>query len=192
LFPRRPWTGFPRTQSRRIVCGFVPKKNTARRRPRRASRKCQAASTSTTGFVSLVNPGQSWQFLGHLSNANGWRWGVRTSDSKNQYSYGDYEADPTTAFLVARVKQISGAAQSLDLWVNPEDMSSVGALGTPTASFPCATHNSNVSTGSNLFTGFKVSADKGRYIMVDEIRVGTELRDVILGPSSPGTLLIAK
>ena len=89
----------------------------------------------------------------------------------------------STRFYLFRI-DLSKAEPVVDLWINPTDVSSVAALGTPTAT---------VANIGGVYTGVSLGTSNSNAAAYDEIRIGTTLEDA-LKPTGPpeGTVVIMK
>ena len=156
-----------------------------------ALQNSSAAATSARNYIQLETVGgQNWSVIGCPADSSALeelQWGIINYYGKESYHFAPSPilSSGQPMFLVVRVTMTSASACSISLWVNPLDMSSVASLGTPYVSTP-----NNPSSG--LFTGVMFHTDRRRTFSFDEIRVGTELRDVTRSDPLGPTRLIVK
>jgi len=142
-------------------------------------------------YMTLLTPGTPWAIVGFDPSGNNTaqQWGIWTPNLDDKIEFArapQLTGADKAAFLVTRVTMLPSNKCEISLWVNPEDISSVEALGPPHVA------RTNVQTYGNEFYGFRLGVWIDRGLLCDEIRVGTTLRDVTLSNPFVGTLLIAK
>lgn len=93
-----------------------------------------------------------------------------------------------THLMILRMTQGTGTSptnSSVDIWINPTDVSSVATLGTPTAG---TGNDSKAGRHSQPLTTITVNVSPRSY--ADEIYVGTELSDVATVVPEPASLAL--
>ena len=155
-----------------------------------AMQNSSAESTTARNYIQL-NPAQGlWQIVGCPDASSGslaiLQWGILDRSGKETSAFAPAVQSGQPMFLLVRVTITSPTVCSVSLWVNPNDMSSVTALGSPHA------QRAAIPTTNKIFTGLTFHTDIRRSFSFDEIRVGTELYDVTRRDPFGPTLFIMK
>ena len=155
-----------------------------------AMQPSSAPSTSARNYIQL-NPAQGlWQIVGCPDANSGslaiLQWGILDRSGKEATAFAPAVQSGQPMFLVVRMTRTSATACSVSLWVNPPDMASTTTLGAPHA------QRTGIPTTIGTFTGVSFHTDVRRNFYFDEIRVGTELRDVTRSDPYASTLLFLK
>lgn len=147
--------------------------------------KAGVANRTELTLLSPDRGANSWAIVcGAVDNDSGnLKWGIHHS-SKPYYAYATNLVQTYTASLViAQIKITKSKTASVNLWVNPPDISSEQALGTP----------QKTSTNQAVtpeFYGVYLTTHKSKTLLFDELRIGTTLRDVIVGDIPPEATLV--
>jgi len=106
----------------------------------------------------------------------GYQFTMRLNGATTQFGTA---ADGQTYLMLMRVQvdRTPSANETVDVWVNPENTSSVTALGS--SSLASTSGNADIVTSANTIWEFLVFGSNLSGTAFDELAVGTELHDVV-------------